>query len=300
MNGRRQAALRGRWIGVAVCLAAVLLAGSGCSRQKLLVYSTVPLIDAALAETFSSADIETARQGIPGQILLLRGLCRSDPGNTDVWTTTVQLYASYALIFVGDEDPGYATELYREGRELGSRFLRRIDWFAEAWDAGPDALRRRIAAEQPRDLAPLLLWTGACLGQYVLANLDRPREMLDLPYVFVLLEAAIDLEPSYFYGMPYAVMGMTLATIPQGLGGNLEQSRRYFEQAFAVAGEDFLLHRVFYARYHNVMALDEAEFTATLEDVLVHDPRAMPAVRFINTVSQQRARELLEQRYELF
>ncbi len=281
--------------------AALLTAASfGCSRQSLVVGATAPLIDAAMEEIYTSGDIETAREGIPGQILLLRGLCRSDPGRLDVWTSAVQLYTSYAMIFIEDRDPDWALDLYDEGRDLGLRFLRRKAWFARAWDAGPDSLRAEIARRHPRELGPLMLWTGACLGQHVVYNQDHPREMLDFPFVHVLIDAAIELDGGYFHGMPYAVKGMILAMMPRGLGGNLAESNRYFQMALEASGHRFLLHQVLYARRLCVASLDEDCFVRTLEGVLAAPEDERSDTRFVNLLARQRARELLERRADFF
>lgn len=272
---------------------------TGCSRQTLVASATAPLITASVEEVFASGDIETVRRGLPGQILLLRGLCRSDPERIDTRTTAVQLYASYAMVFLGEEESEYALALYREGRDVGLEFLRSLEWFDDAWRAGPDALRAEIAERRPRELAPLMMWTAACLGQHILGHQDQPMEMLDLPFVHVLLDAAIELDGDYFYGMPRVIEGVMLATIPQGLGGNLELADRYFETARAQSQDRFLLHRVFYARHVCVAALDEERFVATLEGVLAA-PLELPEVRFMNLIAKARAVELLARRAEFF
>lgn len=295
-EGRRA---RGRRRLAAATLLALLLL-TGCSRQALVVTATMPLLDAAIAETYGSKDVETARAGIPAQLMLLRGLCRNDPGRIETWTTTVELYAAYAMLFVTEEDPAWALDLYDEGKDLGLRFLRRHDWFARAWDAGPNALRAELARQQPRELGPIMMWTGACLGQHVLQNLERPHEMLDLPYVLVLLDAAIEQSGDYFYGMPYAAKGMMLAMIPLGLGGNLEESDRYFEKAFEFSERRFLLHQVLYARHRSVAGLDEEGFVRTLQAVIDAPEDRMPEMRFVNRMAQQQARRLLDQRAQLF
>jgi hypothetical protein len=290
---------RARRVAGALALAAIA-ALSGCSRQKLVVSASLPLLQSAMAETYASDDVQTARAGIPAQLLLLRGLCRSDPDRLETWSATVQLYASYALVFVEDENPEWALALYDQGRDVGLRFLRRIPWFEQAWDEGPDSLRAEIARRRPLELGPIMMWTGACLGQHVVHNLDRPAEMLDLPFVSVLLDAAIDLADNYFYGMPYAAKGMTLAMIPLGLGGNLAESDRYFRKAFEVSADRFLLHQVLYARYWCVTALDEGCFTQHLEAVRDAPDELLPEMRFVNRLAKDRAARLLEQRAEYF
>jgi hypothetical protein len=232
--------------------------------------------------------------------MLLRGLCRSDPGRLETWTSAAQLYTAYAMIFVEDEDPAWALDLYDEGRDLGLRFLRREAWFAAAWDKGPDALSAEIARRRPAALGPIMMWTGACLGQHVLYHQDQPREMLDLPYVHVLLDAAIELCGDYYYGMPYAAKGMVMAMIPLGLGGNLEASDRYFGKAFEISGDRFLLHHVLRARHRCVAGLDEACFVKELEDVSTAPEDLLPEVRFVNRLARERARRLLARRADFF
>ena len=288
--------------GLTLLLAGAVLATSlcGCSRQRLVAGMTAPLIEASLEESFASGDVRTVREGLPGQLLLLRGLCRCHPDHTAIWTTTVQLYASYAMMFAQGEDAGWAEDLYAEGKDVGLRFLMRKPWFADAWEEGPDRLQQELARRKPAELGPILMWTAACLGQHILAHQDRPREMLTLPYVDVLLEASIAMNGAYFYGMPYAVKGVMLATMPRGYGGNLEESDRYFEKAMAVAQNRFLLHQVLYARHHAVAALDEGAFTRALESVLAAEENLDPEVRFINLLAREQAAELLQKRSELF
>ncbi|MBD3237148.1 MAG: hypothetical protein GF330_10615 [Candidatus Eisenbacteria bacterium] len=286
--------------GLAVALLATLLLVAGCSKQRVVVSTMVPVIDGALTEAFSSGDVATAREAIPSQILLIRGLCRADSDRVETWTIVTQLYAAFALTFVEIDDPPRAARLYREGMELGLAFLKRIDWFAEAWRRGPDALRAEIAQRHPTDLAPIMMWSAACLGKHVLGNLDRPREMADLPYAHVLADAAIRLDPGYFYGMPHALKGVMHASTPLGLGGDLEAAAEQFALARQYAGEQFIFHDVLFARHYCVTALDEACFVQTLERVLATPPECCRQVRLINLVAQQHAHALLAEREALF
>jgi hypothetical protein len=272
----------------------------GCSVQKLTVATMVPVIGGALDEGYASGDIATAREAIPSQMLLLRGLCRADSGRIEIWTFTVQLYGSFALTFIEPDDPQRAARLYREGMELGLNFLKRVDWFGEAWEMGPDELRAEIAKRKAADLAPLMMWTSACLGKHVLGNLDRPREMADLPYAYVLSDAAIALAGDYFYGMPHALKGVMLAATPLGLGGDLDESRKHFRKAMEIGGEGFLLHQVLFARYFCVAALKEDLFVRTLEKVIGQPEDDLPAARLINLLAREQAVALLQERESLF
>lgn len=287
----------GRW---AFLLSVLILGGSGCSVQRLAVGTMVPVMEASLSEAYSSQDVETAREAIPGQLLLLRGLCQSDPSRIELWTTVVQLYASYAMTFVEDEDPERAARLYAEGLDLGRRYLDRIDWFARSWAEGPDALQAALADRKPVDLSPIIMWTGACLGQTIMANVDDPRVLADLPYVHVLADAALALTPDYFYGMPSVLKAILLSKTPRMLGGDPEKSQQLFDRAFAVSGRRYLYHLVLYAKYHCVATLDEEAFTAALEEVLAAPDDLFPEAQLINMMAKAQAAILLEDRDYLF
>lgn len=284
-------------------LAAILVLGlgaTGCSLQKIAAHSMVPIVEASLDEAYASADIATAREAIPSQLLLLRGVAQSDPGKIELWRTAVQLYASYALIFVEPEDSERAARLYDEGLDLGLRFLQRIDWFKAAWDAGPDALRAELMLRRPRKMTPIIMWTAACLGKHVLNNLDKPREIADLPYAFVLVDTAIELDGTYFYSMPHILKGLMLTIIPPMLGGDLEGADRHFQAAFDATGRTVLLHHALYAEYYCVQAWREDLFEATLHEILAAPDDLNPEVRLLNLIARERAEALSEMREDLF
>jgi hypothetical protein len=283
---------------IPLCLAASLV--TGCSMQKLAASSMAPIVEASLTEAFSSGDIQTAREAIPGQLLLLRGVCRTDPDKTELWTAAVQLYASYALIFIEPEDPERAGRLYDEGMDLGLRFLMRRAWFREAWDLGPDSLRAQIARRSPRDLAPLMMWTSACLGKHVLNNLDRPRDVADLPFVHVMADAAIEMDGDYFYGMPHVLKAILLSMTPRMLGGDPEEADRHFQVAFEMTERRFLSLHTLYARHYCVPTLQEELFEDVLREVLDAPDDIFPEVRLVNRVARRRAQLLLEMREDLF
>jgi hypothetical protein len=288
---------RAVWGGL---LGALVLGAAGCSVQKLVVASMVPVIDDSMVEAYASGDVQTVREGLPGQILLLRGLCRSDPARLETWTAATQLYASFAIIFVEDEDPQRAARLYAEGKDLGLRYLRRLDWFDQAWQAGPDALRDAIAARAPRDLAPLMTWTAVCLGKHVLGHLDTPRELADLPYVHVLGDAAISLAPEYSFGMPYVLKALMLTLTPPMLGGDLEQADRLFQRAFDLTGRGFHIYQVFYARYFCTASLREDLFDTVLHEVLDAPEDFAPETRLVNLVAREQAARLMAAKSDLF
>lgn len=281
-----------------VCL--LCLVTAGCSLQKVVVTTMEPVIRNSLAEAYSSADVQMAREAIPGQLMLLRGLCRSDSTKISLWTSTVQLYAAYALLFVEPNDPDRAAILYEEGKDLALSFLMRKNWFRTAWQEGPDALRAAIRKREPHDLAPLMTWASVCLGKHVLFNLDRPRELADLPFAYVLADAAIELDAEYFYGMPLVLKGVMLAATPPMLGGDVEEAERLFQDAYDVSGGQFLYYKVLHAGYVSVAALDEERFEQDLREVMEAPDDLLPEARLLNRLAKEDAAKLLDRQWDLF
>ncbi len=288
---------RARW---ALGLVLLLTVSAGCSTRKLAITTMIPIMGDAMAEAYASGDIELAREAIPGELLLLRGMCRADSSRLETWTATVQLYASYALAFVESADPTRAARLYEEGMRLGLGFLERADWFAGAWDEGPDQLREAIARRQPRELAPLFMWTSTCLGKHIFFNLDRPRVVADLPFAHVLADAAVELEGDYFHGMPYMVKAVMLSLTPPMLGGDPEQATALYRRAVELTGGHFLYHHVLYARYTCTATLDEDRFRTVLEQVLERPVDGLPEARLMNLLAHQEAAVLLEETEDMF
>jgi TRAP transporter T-component len=288
------------YFAIWLCLIGLLFVSAGCSVQRMAVSAMAPVIEDSLKEAYTTSDIETAREAIPGQMLMLRGMMRTHPDNITICTAAVQLYASYAMVFIGDDDPERGARLYDEGMFLGLRFLKRSDWFRKAWEQGPDALRAEITKRNPEALGPLLMWVSSCLGQHIMNNMDQAHVLADLPYVYVLTDMALALDGEYYYGMPYVMKGALLARTPPMFGGDLEEAQRLFDKAFEISDNRFLYHHILYATYVCVAALDEERFTATLEAVLGAADDLFPEAQLMNVVSKERAADLLEMKEDLF
>ena len=114
-------------------LAAVVPLWAGCGiTREVAVDSVTPILETALSTTFRDADLETVREGIPGTLLLLRGMAEEYPDRRDLRELTAQSYFSFSMAFVEDSEPDRASLLYQEGWRMGREFLETVDWFKEA------------------------------------------------------------------------------------------------------------------------------------------------------------------------
>lgn len=281
--------------------ALVLTAGStGCGlTRSLAVKSFVPILEETVNEVYRDPDTAMVESGIPGNLLLLRGLCRSEPGNAEVQRLTAQSYFSYAMGFVEDRDPARASLIYNEGMRLGLEALRRRSWFRRAEEGTPLPDASGLRGMKRTDV-PLVFWTVANWSSWIGQNLDRPEAVAQLPRVQAYLDRVLELQPDYFFGMPHVLLGSLLGFRPRMLGGDPEKGKEQFEEAFRISQGRMMVFQVLYAKYYCRQVLDQACFDQSLQEVLQTPADKFPDYRLWNEIAQRKARHLQQMRDELF
>jgi len=289
-----------RDICAGLLLAASLAGAAGCGLTRgIAVRSFTPVLDASIEAAYADRDLATVEAAIPSNLLLLRGLVESDPGNDHVRALTVQTYFSYAMGFVEDADPARADLLYQEGLRIGLEGLSRRGWFREAEKVNPLPPAEQLRRADEDDV-PLLCWTLASWTSWISLHLDRPEAVAQLPRVEAYLGRLLEIAPGYFHGMPHVLAGAIQTFRPKMLGGDPESGRAHFEEAGRLSQGRILLFRVLYARYYCRQTLDEACFDETLRAVLEAPENLSPENRLLNEVARRKALSLQARRDEFF
>lgn len=281
-------------------LIALPLAQTGCGwTRSVAVGSMVPILEESIEATYRDRDLATVREAIPGNLILVRGLCESQPANLRLRQAATQMYFSYAMGFIEDEDPERAAILYEEGLRLGRAGLMQRTWFrdAERTAALPDS---QELLRMEREDVPLVFWTMANWIGWISLNLSEPEAVAQLPRAEAYLRRVLAVEPEYFLGMPHVLMGSLQSFRPRTLGGSPEQGKRHFDEAFRISNRRMLLFHVVYARYYCRQVLDEDGFDQTLREVLEAPADLYPEYRLLNEAARAKARHLMEIRDELF
>ncbi len=279
-------------------LATLLLSGCGITR-KIAVGSIQPILDRTVTLTYRDRDVETVREAIPSNLLLLRGLSDAEPENDVLNSLTAQMYYSYGVGFIEDRDPARALLLYEEGLRIGRRSLERRDWYVRA-ERGAPLPDSQAVARMRREDVPVVMWTLANWASWIALNTTNPEAVAQLPRLQVYLDRALALEPDYFFGLPHVLSGALLSFRPRLFGGDPEKGRAHFEEAFRISGRKMLLFQVYYARYYCRSVLDEQCFDQTLRGVLDAPEDLLPEYRLFNEVARLKAAHLLEIKDELF
>lgn len=275
----------------------VVLLG-GCSTTKLAVGAMVPIMENSKNAALRSNDIKTFYAATPGNIFLLEGLIETDPKRKDLRITAAMIYFNYAFT-VGDDDPAYASLLYLKGFRHGRTALLKNKDLAAVWDGSFVEFSAGMAALGPKDV-PALAWTVGNWSQFVGLHLDSTAVLIDIPRVQALLERLVEIDGSFFNGLPHIMLGSLHAFRPPLMGGNPEASLEQFNRAMEVSGGDFLLARLFYAKFYCYRIQDGDEFEKTLVQLLDTPDREDYEFRLLNLIAKDKAAILLREKDDLF
>ncbi len=287
--------------GTALVITLVLLGvATGCSPSKYAMGSVmVPVLDNARDAAFESDDIKTFQAAVPSNLFLLEGLIRTDPDERDLRVNAAMLYFAYAFAFQEVPDPDYASLLYRKGFEHGYAALAKNKKIPADPGVPLDEFEATLDGLRKEDV-PAAVWTSINWAQFINLHLDSTGVLRDIPKVTALLDRVAELDPEYFEGLPYVMIGTLHSFKPPIMGGDAEASRENFEKAFAISGDSFLLSKYFFARFYTYRIMDDELFQETLEYIINAPLAADDPYKLLNIIAKERSRVLLGEIDELF
>jgi len=281
---------------IACALAALLL--SGCIQQ--IAVSTVGgIVDDGFEGFTEEADLEFARDALPGNLKLIDVLLKSEPDNERLLRLASQGYNSYALAFLEDSDPERARAFYLRGRDHALKILRTDERIAKALSAHPDDLRA-VLTTTPASMVPAAFWAAFGWGSYIYLSLDNTDALADLPRAEALMQFVADNDSAYYYAGADLFLGMLYGSRSKMLGGDPAKSRMHFERALRITDRKFLMAQLYYARSYATQNLDEELFDALLAEVESASLEILPENRLANAVAKQKAALLKAKKPELF
>ena len=256
----------------------------GCTRMAIQFSSS--LLPQFAESIFEEYDAELARTAIPANLKLMEGLLKSDPSNREILTNLCMGLAGYSMLFIEEEDPERASQLYWRARAYGVKALGSKGVALDSLKK--ESLTSALKAMDRGDLQPLL-WATVSWNAWVNLNLDKPTALAQANLAEISLERILEIDPEYLYGLPYLLKGTILAARPPMLGGKPQAARAYFERAMRVSGGKFFMAQYLFARYYAVRVQDKNLFSDLVQSVLDGDPQELGEACLMNTVIQQKA-----------
>ena len=296
------------------CLCAVL--GQGCSAlgQRSAVRLMGQIAEAGMPAYLREADLGLAEPALAASVKLTEALLETAPDDRRLLLQAVQGVAGYTYAFVEtqlEEARGHdidqvrvhtqrAQRLYQRGLHYGLGLLSRYDPALLQATALPlEALTLHLRRLH-REAVPALLWTSFCWGGFL--NLERTalETVTALPLFRALLARLLELDETYFYGLPHLVQAVHEASFSAALGGHPAQAQDHFARAYALSQGRLLLVPLLEAQYYAVQVQDRALFAQRLQQVLAAPETLFPEQALLNAVAKRRAALLLRRIDELF
>ncbi len=286
---------RKRLLAIWLCLSVFLL--NNCMRVALRV--TPALFPNFTNSIFEECDMELAKNAIPANLKLLEGLLKNDPENKQILTTLSMGFGGYSMLFVEGDEPERASRLYLRARDYGIKAL------------GEKGIRLKNTQERKEDLQGVLqtlgkaeldplFWITVSWNAWINLNLDKPDALAQLNASQALLDRVMEIDPSYFQGLPHILMGVSLSARPPMLGGNVKQAKEHFDKALQLSHGKFLLAQYYSARYYAVRVQDKGLFLRLIGEIERMNPGELRDVCLINSVTQHKAKRLREMVDEFF
>jgi len=270
----------------------------GCARVN------VDMVQAQMVSNMVDkiTDTKSARlvkDGLAGQVLSVTAITEISPNNPSLLKECAFLYCVYGL-FIEDEDPEYAKELYSIGKEYGLRALKQDSKFKEGFEGGKKI--SELVDNLDKEYVEALCWTGLNGGLWLILNLDDPAVLMEMADIIAIVNRSSALDETYFYGAGKIFTGAYYALVPSFLdpGGGPENSSKMFQEARSISDGKFLLADLFEARFLATAINDQALFEKRLRAVLSADSGGLKGAYLINELSKMKAKYYLEHRDDLF
>ena len=271
-------------------LALLILSSGGCTRLVMPIASS--MIPGFTSAFFEECDLRLAEESLPAELKLMEGLLKNDPENQKILTSLCMGFTGYAMLFVEEENPERASRFYLRAKTYGLKAM------------GIETASSRQILSQikkiSRENIEMLFWTTMAWNAWVNLNLDKPAAIGESTLAEACLKRVLKIEPDFYYGAPYVLMGSILAARPKMLGGNAPEAKTCFEKAITLSDGKFLLAQYYFARYYSVRVQDKALFLNLVEAVAEAQPDDLKEACLINQAVKQKMEALAEMADELF
>jgi predicted anti-sigma-YlaC factor YlaD len=280
-----------------------------CSINKLAMNAVSNTLTREGSSDVFTADSDPQFVGdaLPFTIKMYETLLEANPAHQGLLRTTGSLFVMYANAFVqrpAEELPRRmfaerqaalerAKQLYLRGQEMLYRGL-------ELKYRGFTGDFENVLPKMKKDDVPSLYWAAvAGVSAYSLDPFDlglglRVQEFL------ALVNRAYELDPDFNSGALDDFLLLFYASLPESMGGDKLKAEIHYQRAIEKSGGLLASPYVSYAQAISIPAQDYDTFKVRLDSALSIDLNADTANRLVNTISQRRARYLLDSANQFF
>jgi hypothetical protein len=286
-------------------LIGLIVALMGCTPKTLIVGQVTNLVDDGVVAFTRDNDLDLIEKALPANIKLLETLLVSSPADGRLMTLLSQLYGSYAFGFGETRleesryqvPPGNDMAVHRLTRQVTRYYERGANYALTALEknvpGATDAFQKVTAISaylkklRVKDVAPLF-WYGFNLGAMVNHNLDDIRIVSRAHVARQVMERVIELDPAYHHGGAHLFLMAYYGSRSPMMGGDQKRAGDHYQQLKKIAGDDYLLADLVYARFCLYQQQDRQGFVEMMTRIIDH-PSTASDVALYNAIAGRRA-----------
>ena len=287
-----------------VVITAIVVA---CSPKSLIVNQMTAMVDGGITAFERDSDLDMVEKAIPANIKLLEAMLANSPSNDRLSTLIARLYGSYGFGFVETrleaalyalppENPseseiqslkGQVNRTYEKGMRFALDALERHEPGAQEAFSKVATIDPHLARLGKNDAAPLF-WYGFNLGAWVNRNLDSIRAVSRAHVARKVMERVLELDPAYNNGGAHLFLLAYFGSRPPMMGGSQAKARDHYRKLKQIAGDDYLLADLLYARFCLQQQQDRDGFAAMMQKIIDH-PQSDGNMALYNAIAARRA-----------
>ena len=248
----------------------------------------------------SQADLHWQQRYLPKQARLAKLFYSKAISASEL---NIDLSAKYTRVcyFVGhyiETDPVIKDSIFQESAKVAMDIIHNSAIFKSISDSANSTVNEiELLTMQNLDseYVPIIYWWVANIGRYLISKpIDERLKYADL--IQTGLQRLIELDPNYYYGGPYRLLGTFYVRVP---GFDIELAKNYFQTSFNTYPNCFSTS-ILMAQYCCTKANNRNHFHTLLENIVNSDPNAIPAIAPENKYEQNFAKQLLKMEFLLF
>lgn len=274
-------------------LLALLLLLTACSPGKMVVRGSQTILDSGVEALNSETDLELAEAAMPANLKLIEGMLLEDPRNETLLLFAANGFYGYSYGFVEVDDRARAGALYRRCYDYARRALALRGFDIDPETSSADTLSATLAGAGVDDV-PAIFWSASCLGKWVDMNRDTVAGIAGLGNVAIMMQRVLELDETFYHGSTHLFFGVYYGGRAPMFGGDFARAEEHFARAAEINDNRLLLVDLMHAEYLDRQQLDRDGFHRRLTGILEAPDDLYPEMALVNTISKQRAAQLLE------
>jgi uncharacterized protein (DUF1778 family) len=268
----------------------------GCymgSPGQIMVNSMKPLMDKMKVSFNKNNDLELVREAMPFILIQLDSFLEMSPDDKELLVRAAEANSGYAFAFVVETDKAHARRLYKKARDYALRGLKQNETFKQALDQTTEDFIQALNTFDEEDVPALFFATSSWFSWIGLSHASNPEVLLDLPKIEAMMDRILVLDEKFKYGGTHALLGVLFASRPPKFGGQPEEAKYHFDEAFEISESKYLVWHLLYARFYAVQIQDRQLFVTTLEKVIAAPENLLPENIFVSELAKQKAKVML-------